>query len=132
MALKRPSGSRVSLGQDRSAAAGTLIGQLGEANMQRRALGQGVVEDGGDVGSQNAVWADRTFAGASGGEFIVSHSLGEVPSVVELVSWRPQSDWIVACGTRPETWTESTVRVKVWTGAANLDGLTGTFRVSGR
>jgi len=94
--------------------------QLGEGNLQEKALGVGKIIDQGLSGKRNSQWvqvAGDRISGA-GGELEIKHSLGVVPEYVELCEVAVRKGGTVVHATiqprRKEDWTDTTCFVDVY------------------
>ena len=102
----------------------SIMGKLGDTNMQKGGITFGTVAHGNAVGKMDAVYADiATVTGTD--VYTVRHSLGHVPGFVRL--WHsentstPASHYdVIAWNTAK--WTENTIQVRV---AALVGVLTG-------
>lgn len=134
MAKQRPKGSLTL----EDAVRKVLLGGVGGANLQDRALGYGRPKHGALVGKQNAVYADvviNDVTDLAGVE--VPHNLGSVPVLCQLVQWENAADAtlaFVANQVNQHKWTSSTCVVRVTRvdgGAGSIDGTRLTFMVGG-
>jgi len=130
----KASGGRVPMSEVSDVLGRALNRGLGQANMERRSLGVGVPAHGNDVGVHNAVYAQVKLSGASPGTFDVPHSLGEVPTLCELVEWDnplTPATFLIARPVSKDKWTATTCRVQVLAAAGALTGCLATFKVQG-
>jgi hypothetical protein len=111
---------------------------LGDANMQDRGLGFGVLKHGNDVGKNNAKWSEVALpAGIAAGseiEIDVPHSLGATPSFCKLYEWENTTTPGTHLAARPVSkskWTGSTCRVAVHIIAGTSTDCTARFMVGG-
>jgi hypothetical protein len=130
----KPSGSRVPLSEVPDTLGRALNRGLGQANMERRALGSGVPQHGNEAGVQNAVYSQVKLSGASPGIFDVPHNLGEVPVLCELVEWDnplTPATFLIARPVNKDKWTATACRVQILAAVGAFAGCLATFKVKG-
>ncbi len=112
------------------------------ANLEDRSLGTGnPTSSSRRAGKQKAVWSAvnlTTGTALPAGSVIevdVPHTLGKIPTVVELDRWENAAvpdTFIQANGVRPENWSHSHAHANVRLISGSLDGCVAHFLVKGR
>jgi len=126
---ERRSGRAVPIGQAPESVRQALAGQLGEGNLQKRAISFTPDSDG-RIGHLDAVEAVVNVNGAT--EFDIPHSLGRKPTYITLMHYEntatPATIVSFSPGSR-EGWTETTARGTLHLHAGSLNGLVCHFMV---
>lgn len=117
------------------AAASALTSALGEANLQKEALGFGQPADGGAMGRFAAVWAKGALTGATSQILDLPHSLGRVPVSVVLdhVDCPPGTEpmHVSAQPYDKDKWTATLCRMHIYLVGPTRSNNVGVFQVRG-
>jgi len=115
-----------------------LSGQLGEANLQSRALKTALIKDGADIGRHDAVVAFASGVGGAGGTVEVKHQLRRAPGYIRLLTVISAAGvgapypHVSVCPVQYEKWTDTTARVDLYLiGAGSMDGVIVVLEVGG-
>lgn len=129
---QRQSGIRVPDHEAPNRLGNALNGALGQGNFQRRSLGVGDPRKPDQKQAARAQWVPVKLTGSSGAEVEIIHSLGAVPTHVEIGEWEGGTGALIVNASSKDRWTETTARVTVTsTDGSSLAGRLARFRVWG-
>ena len=129
-------GSVAPLGSSPDTLRQTVNKGLGDANMQDRGIGLGVLRAGQDAGKLDAVYAEVTLnaAGLAHPVYDVAHTLGRAPGFVLLMNSEntttPASHYSVI-GWQRDKWNQTNLRIHVALVAGAFNGGRLTLLVGG-